>query len=258
MYWKPNDVENALAEVVSGVSIRNAAVKYGMSEGTLRFRLKKIRAGESFVGSGKKPVIKKDVEQNIAACIGTLCKLGLSPTMTKVIELVANYISANGLNVPEFKNGKPGRNWFQGFMKRNKLSLKKAEMISAARKAATANPFVIYDFYEQLEEIMKDKKLNANQILNCDESGFPSDPHECKVVSVKGKTAYKVTCGARREKITTLAVCSAFGYVLDPHIIFPGKNMQSTWRGDKAFPNTFYGISDSGLMTNMLQMFYNC
>ena len=200
MYWKPNDVENALAEVASGVSIRNAAAKYGMSEGTLRFRLKKIRAGESFVGSGKKPVIKKDVEQNIAACIGTLCKLGFSPTMTEVIELVANYISANGLNVPTFKNGKPGRNWFQGFMKRNKLSLKKAEMISAARKAATANPFVIYDFYEQLEEIIKDKKLNANQIWNCDESGFPTDPHKCKVVSVKGKTAYKVTCGARPGK----------------------------------------------------------
>ena len=42
-----------------------------MSEGTLRFRLKKIRVGESFVGSGKKIVIKKDDEQNIAACIGT-------------------------------------------------------------------------------------------------------------------------------------------------------------------------------------------
>ena len=102
-------------------------------------------------------------------------------------------------------------------------------MISAARKAATANPFVIYDFYELLEEIMKDKKLNANHIWNCDESGFPTDPHKCKVVSVKGKTAYKVTCGARRENITTLAVCSASGEVLDSLIIFPGKNMQLTW-----------------------------
>ena len=32
-------------------------------------------------------------------------------------------------------------------------------------------------------------------------------------------------------------------------IIFPGKNLQSTWKGDKALPNTFYGISDSGWMT---------
>ena len=38
-------------------------------------------------------------------------------------------------------------------MKRNRLSHKKAEMISAARKANTSNPFIVYDFYEQLGEV---------------------------------------------------------------------------------------------------------
>ena len=38
-------------------------------------------------------------------------------------------------------------------MKRNRLSHKKAEMISAARKANTSNPFIIYDFYKQLAEV---------------------------------------------------------------------------------------------------------
>ena len=123
-------------------------------------------------------------------------------------------------------------------------------MISTACKSATANPFVIYDFYEQLEEIVKTKNLTGKQIWNCDESGFPNDPLKCKVVSVKGQTAYKVTCGARRQNITTLAVCSAAGEVLDPLIVFTGKNLQSTWRGANALPNTFYGISDTGWMTS--------
>ena len=79
-------------------------------------------------------------------------------------------------------------------------------------------------------------------------SGFPNDPGKCKVVSVKGKTAYKVTCGTRRENITTLAVVNAAGR--DPLIIFKGKHMQSTWRSDKALPNTWYGISDNGWMTS--------
>ena len=38
-------------------------------------------------------------------------------------------------------------------MKRNRLTHKKAEMISCARKSNTSNPFIIYDFYEQLEKV---------------------------------------------------------------------------------------------------------
>ena len=32
-------------------------------------------------------------------------------------------------------------------------------------------------------------------------------------------------------------------------IIFQGKNLQSTWQGNKALPETFYGISEKGWMT---------
>ena len=97
---------------------------------------------------------------------------------------------------------------------------------------------------------MREKKFKPEQVWNCDESGFPHDPLKCRVVSVKGKTAYKVTCGARRENTTTLAVCSAAGRVLDPLIVFSGKNLQSTWRGDKALPGTIYGVSENGWMTH--------
>ena len=210
-----------------------------MDEGTLRYRIKKIETGKAFEGSRGKQALNADVEKNVAECIGVLCKLGFSPTMNEVIEMVADYIQANEINVPQFINGKPGRNWLHAFMQRNKLSMKKVELISAERKSATANPFVIYDFYEQLNDIVQKEKLSARQIWNCDESGFPNDPLKCKVVSVKGQTAYKVTCGARRENITTLAVVSAAGQVLDPLIIFPRKNLQSTWKGDKDFQTRF-------------------
>ena len=150
----------------------------------------------------------------------------------------------------QFANGRPGKDWFKAFMKRNNLSLKKANMISVARKSATGNPFVINDFYDILEKAFEKNNYKPEQIWNCDESGFPNDPGKCKVVSVKGKTAFKVTCGARRENITTLAVVNAAGRALDPLVIFGGKNMQSTWQGDKALPKTFYGISETGWMTS--------
>ena len=148
-----------------------------------------------------------------------------------------------------FKDDRPGRDWLQAFLKRNNLSTKKANMIRSARKSATVNPFIIYDFYNVLEKVVHEKKFKPEQIWNCDESGFPHDPQKCKVVSVKGKTAYKITCGAGRENTTTLAVCNAAGRVLDPLIVFSGKNLQSTWQGDRALPDTFYGISENGWMT---------
>ena len=151
-----------------------------------------------------------------------MCQLGFSPTRAQLKDIVQDFVRVHQLKT-SFTADRPGKGWLKGFMSRNGLSLKKANMISAARKSATANPFVIYDFYETIEKIIKDKNLQAHQIWNCDESGFPTDPQKCKVVGVKGKECYKVTCGAGRENITTLEVCSAAGRALDPLIIFMGK-----------------------------------
>ena len=122
----------------------------------------------------------------------------------------------------------------------------------AARKSATANPFIINDFYDLIEGIIKEKKLTAAQIWNCDESVFPTDPSKSKVISPRGEVAYKITWGAGRENISTLAACSASGRALDPLIIFSGKNFQSTWKGETPLPNTMYGISDNGWMTTQI------
>ena len=249
--WSDHDLEQALLEIQTGKSIRSTASKYGMAEGTLRYRSKQLERGEAAT-MGRPTAFSEETEKELASCIGVMCKLGFSPTVPEILDLVASYLKANSISTSSFPSGKPGKDWFYGFVKRRNLSLKKATMISSARKSATANPFVIYDFYEQLEEIVTSKHLSAKQIWNCDESGFPSDPANCKVVSEKGKVAYKVTCGSGRENTTTLAVCSAAGECLDPFIVFSGKNLQSTWRGERALPGTLYGTSPNGWMTTEL------
>ena len=157
-------------------------------------------------GSGRKTVLDNPEEKQLANCIGSLCRLGVSPTRNQIQDLVKDYVERHGLS-NLFKDNRPGKDWLTTFMTRNNLSMKRANMISAARKSATANPFIIY----VIEEIIKEKKLSAEQIWNCDESGFPMDPQKSRVVSVRGEVAYKVTCGPGRENTTTLAVCSAAG-----------------------------------------------
>ena len=163
-------------------------------------------------------------------------------------ELVKEYVEINGIKTP-FAYNRPGRTWTKKFFKRNKLSLKKASMICISRKSNTANPFVIYDFYDKLQFILdSNPDITAENIWNCDESGFPTDPAKSKVVGPTNQPAYKLSFGARRENITTLAVCSASGKVLDPLIIFQGKHFQSTWRGTQALPNCYYGVTKNGWM----------
>ena len=89
-------------------------------------------------------------------------------------------------------------------------------MICTARLSTTGNPFIVYDFYEQLEILVQQKKLKPAQIWNCDESGFPTDPGKCKVISTRGDVGYKLSWGARRENISTLAACNGEGWVVRP------------------------------------------
>ena len=137
------------------------------------------------------------------------------------MNLVADYIKINGIKADEFKDGKPGDKWFKNFMKRNKLSSKKAEMISTARRANTSNPFIMYDFFDQLEKVFQEHpELDENKIYNCDESGFSTDQTRGRVVSVTEQPALKLSFTAIRENITVLGVCSASGIACDPLMIF--------------------------------------
>ena len=125
-------------------------------------------------------------------------------------------------------------------------------MIRSVRKSTMGNPFIVYNFCDVIEDIINKNNIPLSNIWNCNESGFSHDPSKCLVISVKREVAYKVICGSGQENITTLAVASVTGHVLDPLIIFTGKNFQSTWKGSNALPNTFYAVSESGWMTTKI------
>ena len=95
-------------------------------------------------------------------------------------------------------------------------------MISYAHMTNTSNPFVVYNFFETIEKIANENNFSPFQVLNCDETGFPTDAGQCKVVAPKGKQPNKMTSQAGRQNISVLGTCCADGHALDPHIIFSG------------------------------------
>ena len=93
-----------------------------------------------------------------------------------------------------------------------------------ARKKATENPFVVYEFYKRNDKITKGQNLTVKHIWNTYLSGFPVNPWKCKVVKKRGETPYKVTLSSKRENILVLPTANADGRVLPLLIIYAGKN----------------------------------
>ena len=168
--------------------------------------------------------------------------------MPRTYKKVANEI------VTKFTDNRPGHDCARNFLKCYNFTLKKGGQMQLARKSVTSNPFVIYGYYEQLEEVVKQLGIEDRPecIYNLDETGFPNDPTKVKSIGTKGAKTVRLTHGANRGNITVLATCCADGSCLDPLIVFKGKRMQSTWVGENALMETQYAVSDSGLMTSSI------
>ena len=144
--WTEEGVKQILEEVKNrSVSIRATAKKYGMTEGTLRKQIKMKKENESIVGGGRLSTFDKDVKKELTECISTMSKLGFSPNRSQLKDIVQNYVTTNNINT-SFRNNQTGKDWVRNFMRRNKLSTKKANIISSARNSSTSNPFLIHDY----------------------------------------------------------------------------------------------------------------
>ena len=129
--WNNDDVKKAVDKVKCGKSIRKAASKHNMSEGKLRQAIKKNEKGiDLSCQSGKKTSLSSEVEKSLANVIGVLCKIGFSSSNAEVLDLVLKCLKENNIKAVKFKDGHPGPERLKSFMKRNKFSFKKADMIS--------------------------------------------------------------------------------------------------------------------------------
>ena len=204
--WNEGTMEKALKEVEEGNSIRKTALKYGIPESSIKLRRsKKPSKTLRQLMRGRDPDLGAETEAKLANCIRILCQHGFSPMKTDVLELVQDYVRGNRLKT-NFQDGKPSPEWMRRFFKRNNLSLKKATMLSQSRRTATANPFVIYHFYELLDKVVTSKNFGPHQIWNADETEFPHDPSKCCVIGPRGATSYRIIVGLEKTTLLCLPV----------------------------------------------------
>lgn len=244
-------IQAAVCEIINKtMTYKEAEAHYGVPTTVIFNRIAGRKNKIDAVGQGRHPVLSKEVEDEIAKCLNTRSRMGYPCDKEEMKRLTGEYINAKNLKTP-FKDGTPGNDWYLSFMKRYpKLSLKKAEHLQKSRQDAR-DPFIIYDFYDKLENIIAELQLDASKfgfLFNADETGFPSDPSQVKGIGEKGVALSRVAGGSGKENTTVLVCVSADGSKLPPLIVFKGGCVQSNWTSDKCFPGTLYAASQNGWM----------
>lgn len=255
------DLQRAIEDVKNGNrTTRGAALFYHIPRSTLKHyvlgtRGKGSTSKDGRGGGGVISYLSSTEEEEIANCIRVMERNGFGLSREDIMDLVQTYIRQNNIQ-SRFKNQRPGKDWFISFKKRHRFSIKKPQSIEYIRRDQV-NPWVIYDFFDKLTELITELKLEGKpgQIYNCDETSFCHDPSKTKIVGAIGASCQRQTSSTGRENTSVLLCCSANGKTLPLLCVFKGKYVMDNWINEEESTQTAVAATERGWMETTL--FYN-
>lgn len=235
----------------NGMSKRAIAAQYGISESTLRKRLK---AGTVPTSLGRfKPVFSREMEEELARHILHLDNLFYGLTYKQLMSLAFQFAEENKLPHTFNKTNKiAGKKWVQQFCQRHQLSLRRPEKTSLARLSGFNKPQVDR-FFVNYKKCLEQYKFTENCIYNMDETGLTTVPNKIpKIVSKKGKKSIgKVVSGERGQLVTAVCCFNAAGNYIPPALIYPRKREKEELLNG-APTGSLLMVSDSGFINTDL------
>ena len=159
----------------------------------------------------------------------------------------------NPERVTPFKDQRPGKHWFQAFMRRHSgLSVRTPERVSKARAGVTER--AIRDWFANLHTELS--SMNAlslfehpERVFNTDETCMQLAPSTGKVIGMKKwRNVYELAPGPEKSTLTFLGTFSASGEIPTPMIIYPYQRLPKDIQ--EKIPEDFeIGFSEKGWMT---------
>ncbi|KAJ2937697.1 hypothetical protein O0L34_g17508 [Tuta absoluta] len=206
--------------VKEGKKIRDAARCSGIPFSTLQERIKKQNLSTPLMG--RHTIFTKEQEDNMASRIRKLANIFYGCTAMEIRKMALRYAESNGIKHNFNKDSQAaGKDWLDGFLKRNSLSVRKAEGTSFNR-AFAFNREEIGLFFELLGQVLEKFKFPPRNIYNVDETGVTTVQDPGKVVAAKGqKRVGSITSGERGQNVTAVCAVSATGQYVPPMFIYP-------------------------------------
>ena len=167
--WSLEAMTEAMKAVrLNEKGLREAAREYSVPVTTLKRRVD----GSVPVDArpGPTTVLTREEEEKLCKYCFDMCDMGYGLTVEDV-RVVAFRIAANSGRQHPFQNGKAGRDWYEGFLRRfPTLTLRKEEALSYMR-AKNADEKVVEDFFAKLAAVLARLNLLSKpmQIYNADE-----------------------------------------------------------------------------------------
>ena len=218
-------IESAVADVMAGNSLRNAASAHNMNYRTLQ-RYVKIHQEKGQVDSvGYKPVrqvFSGEMEQMLVKYIKQASKIYYGVSLKELRMFAYQLATANDLRIPESwnDNKEAELDWMKHFLKRHRdLSIRNPEATSIQRMA-NFNEHNVNLFFNNLEKCY-DREFTPDCIWNVDETGVTTVQRPPKIIAEKGvKQVSSVVSHERGVLVTVCCAVSALGNSIPPYFVF--------------------------------------
>ena len=183
----------------------------------------------------------------VAGWVLKMARFGFPRTPAQIKEAVKLILDKSKIKIKDFNENRPGKTWFYAFLRRHPdIKMGRVEKLEQSRAMACTKESV-YAWFDEFEQFCKEKNItNADQVYNCDESGFPLQTASSLKVCVDRhcKRNFQITSN-NKVSITTLQCVCANGNTLPPSVLFPGVNFNPEY--SVGFPDNFYlGFTKSG------------
>lgn len=244
---------NAIRDVLAGTPCATAAKQYSVPRITLMYKVK--GKTPKYRRMGPDTVLSKDEEDLLAEWVVRVSKAGFPVTRVELLDSVQHLIKELKRDSP-FTNDRPGRTWFNSFLKRNpNISIRVAQNLTSSRAAVRKE--TLLKWFQEIQEYLTEKNYleiieDPTRVFNLDESAFFLNPKANKVLALKGqKSIYQQINSDEKECITVLITGNANGDLAPPLVVFKYERIPQDLAS--SVPSHWgIGKSESGWMTGPL------
>ncbi|KAG5895399.1 hypothetical protein JTB14_018753 [Gonioctena quinquepunctata] len=195
---------------------------------------------------GPETVLSTEEKTLLVRWILHVGNVGFPVTKTQLLDSVEMLVKKLK-RTNEFTNGRPGRHWYEAFLRRH-------PEVSLRTSRASISEQKIRQWFSNIGKHFEQNNLmdifnDPSRVYNCDETAFFLSPKENKVIVKKGeKAVFNFINNDGKECLTTLICGNAKGMLAPPMVMFsyqriPNhiiRNMPADWA---------VGRSESGWMT---------
>ena len=172
-------IKEAIAALNDGMSLRAASKRFGVPRTTLLCK----RKGKTPLECKKGPetVLKVEQENELVEWIQRFSELGFIATKNQIFDSVQILLNDSQAK-SKFTNNRPGRHWYESFLKRHPDLLKNISQHSSISEIKNAGN-LLERWHVKLKEFLISKGLNkctSKQIFMIEETSFSYDIEEKK------------------------------------------------------------------------------